>query len=147
MLTNERLLDITHRLGRAMADPNRAALLLKLLEQPGYPADLAAELNLTRANVSNHLACLKGCGIVAIVPEGRKNRYEIIDPSVATALQTLINTCDAILQDCQCQDVQCSANHDNAAGAQATTNATVTKPEQRMPPATGTQPAQPVKTV
>ena len=64
-----------HRLGRAMADATRSRILLSLLDGPGYPAKLARDLGLTRTNVSNHLACLRGCGIVVAEPEGRQTRY------------------------------------------------------------------------
>ena len=39
-----------------MADPTRSRILLSLLESPGYPAQLAETLGLTRTNVSTHLA-------------------------------------------------------------------------------------------
>ena len=65
-----------------MADPTRARILLSLLDGPGYPGDLSRELGLTRSNVSNHLSCLRGCGIVAVIPEGRSTRYEIADAHV-----------------------------------------------------------------
>ena len=80
-----------HRLGRAMADPTRSRILLRLLDAPSYPASLAAELDLTRQNVSNHLACLRDCGIVVVEPEGRQSRYEISDPLLAHALSDLMN--------------------------------------------------------
>lgn len=57
----------------------RMRILLSPLEPPGYPAELAQELELTRTNVSNHLACLRGCGLVIAEPEGRRTRYEIAD--------------------------------------------------------------------
>ncbi|RYY05152.1 MAG: ArsR family transcriptional regulator, partial [Alphaproteobacteria bacterium] len=62
MLTIAPRLDVMNRLGRALADPTRSRILLRLLGGPGYPARLADELELTRTNVSNHLACLRGCG-------------------------------------------------------------------------------------
>ena len=80
MLTLASRVDVMNRLGRAMADATRSRILLSLLDAPGYPAQLARDLNLTRTNVSNHLACLRGCGIVVAVPEGRRTRYEIADP-------------------------------------------------------------------
>ena len=43
-----------------MADPTRARILMSLLEKPGYPAELARDLELMRSNVSNHLTCLRG---------------------------------------------------------------------------------------
>ncbi|MDN4507842.1 ArsR/SmtB family transcription factor, partial [Dietzia maris] len=77
MLTIVSRMDVMNRLGRAMADPTRSRILLTLLQQPSYPAELARDLELTRSNVSNHLACLRDCGIVVAVPEGRQTRYEI----------------------------------------------------------------------
>lgn len=80
VLTLASRLDVMNRLGRAMADPTRSRILLQLLEAPGYPARLSESLGLTRTNVSNHLACLRGCGLVVATPEGRQTRYEIADP-------------------------------------------------------------------
>ena len=77
------------RVGKALADPTRCRILLQLLERPGYPAELAASLGLTRGNVSNHLTCLRGCGLVVGVPEGRRVRYELADPRLRHALADL----------------------------------------------------------
>lgn len=96
-----------NRLGRAMADPNRSRIVLCLLGGPGYPAELAGELNLTRSNVSNHLSCLRGCGIVAAVPEGRRTRYEIADPHLTRALSLLVDVVLAVDDGAECTDEQC----------------------------------------
>ncbi|MFI6293868.1 winged helix-turn-helix domain-containing protein [Nonomuraea sp. NPDC050790] len=77
------------RVGTALADENRRRLLLELLNAPAYPADLAERLNMTRGNVSNHLACLRGCGLVRTVPVGRRVRYELADAKLAHALAEL----------------------------------------------------------
>ena len=76
-----------NRLGRAMADPTRSRILMSLLDGPSHPAVLSRELGLTRSNVSNHLTCLRDCGIVVAEPEGRQTRYEIADPHLAAAQQ------------------------------------------------------------
>ena len=76
MLTIASRLDVMNRLGRALADPTRSRIILTLLDHPAYPAELARDLDLTRPNVSNHLACLRDCGIVVSEPEGRRTRYE-----------------------------------------------------------------------
>ena len=78
------------RLGRALADPTRSRILLELLDGPAYPALLADRLGLTRQNVSNHLACLRGCGLVVAVPEGRRTRYELADTRIRHALDDLL---------------------------------------------------------
>lgn len=108
MLTNERYLDVMNRLGRAMADPTRSRLLMTLLDHPAYPVDLARELGLTRSNVSNHLACLRDCGIVIAQPEGRQTRYQIADPHLTKVLTSLVEVSLAVNEGAPCLDVACS---------------------------------------
>ncbi|MFL6129465.1 MAG: ArsR/SmtB family transcription factor [Mycobacteriales bacterium] len=90
MLTVGTRLDAMNRLGRALADPTRCRLLLALLDGPAYPGQLAGTLGLTRPNVSNHLTCLRGCGLVVATPEGRQVRYELADRHLAHALSDLL---------------------------------------------------------
>ncbi|SDK51087.1 transcriptional regulator, ArsR family [Glycomyces sambucus] len=98
------------RFGHALSDPTRARLLLALREAPGYPAELAEALGVSRQSLSNHLACLRGCGLVVAAPEGRRTRYELADPGLATALGSLLSTvlavdpaaCDATAEDGCC---------------------------------------------
>jgi len=108
MLTIASRLDVMNRLGRAMADPTRSRILISLLDAPGYPAALARDLELTRSNVSNHLACLRDCGIVVAEPEGRQTRYEISDPHLAAALTALVETTLAVDESAPCIDPACS---------------------------------------
>ncbi|HEV7950459.1 MAG TPA: metalloregulator ArsR/SmtB family transcription factor, partial [Glaciihabitans sp.] len=107
MLTIASRLDVMNRLGRAMADPTRSRILMSLLDKPGYPGALATELELTRSNVSNHLTCLRGCGIVVAVPEGRSTRYEIVDPHLTRALTTLVDTVLAVDDGMTCTSDSC----------------------------------------
>ncbi|WP_449283638.1 Cd(II)/Pb(II)-sensing metalloregulatory transcriptional regulator CmtR [Leucobacter sp.] len=108
MLTIGSRLDVMNRLGRALADPTRSRILLSLLSTPGYPAQLARDLELTRTNVSNHLACLRGCGIVVAEPEGRRTRYEIADPHLTAALTALVDATLAVDEDAPCVDPACT---------------------------------------
>lgn len=107
MLNIERRLDVINRLGRAMADPTRARILVALLQGPGYPAELARDLGLSRTNVSNHLACLRGCGIVVTAPEGRRTRYEIADAHLTRALESLLDVVLAVDDGVPCMDEHC----------------------------------------
>jgi DNA-binding transcriptional ArsR family regulator len=107
MLTVASKLDVMNRLGRAMADPSRASILMTLLTGPSYPAVLAHSLNLTRSNVSNHLTCLRDCGIVMAEPEGRQTRYEIADPHLANALQALVEVTLMVDENTPCVDPAC----------------------------------------
>jgi DNA-binding transcriptional ArsR family regulator len=62
-----------------------------LLDGSTYPADLAELLGVGRTNVSNHLTCLRGCGLVRATREGRQVRYELASPRLAHALADLVD--------------------------------------------------------
>jgi DNA-binding transcriptional ArsR family regulator len=117
MLTLAPRVDVMNRLGRAMADPTR--ILLSLLEAPGYPAQLSRNLELTRTNVSNHLTCLRGCGIVVATPEGRQTRYEIADPHLTKALTALMDVVLAVDDGYECLDEHCDVPLCCGPGAEA----------------------------
>lgn len=86
--------------GRALADATRRRILLALLDGPSYPGQLAARLDLGKANTSNHLTCLRGCGLVVAEPEGRRVRYEIADRRIATGLRILAEVTVTADPDC-----------------------------------------------
>lgn len=77
------------RVGTALADPTRRRVLVQLIDGPGYPAEMAEEFGCTRANLSNHLTCLRECGIVTATAEGRRVRYELADDRLVAALRIL----------------------------------------------------------
>ncbi len=82
--------DALARFGHALSDTTRTRVLLELREGPAYPADLADKLGVSRQILSNHLACLRGCGLVVAVPEGRRARYELADARIGVALGDLL---------------------------------------------------------
>ena len=108
VLTIATRVDVMNRLGRAMADPTRSRILMTLLNGPSYTAVLARELELTRSNVSNHLACLRDCGIVVAEPEGRQTRYAIADPHLSHALTSLLEVTLAVDESAPCIDPACT---------------------------------------
>ncbi|SDC98118.1 Cd(II)/Pb(II)-sensing metalloregulatory transcriptional regulator CmtR [Actinokineospora iranica] len=89
MLKCETRADALARLGKALADPTRCRILVALLDGVRYPAQLADRLGLTRSNVSNHLSCLRGCGLVVATYEGRQVHYALADAHLARALGEL----------------------------------------------------------
>ncbi len=107
MLTSATRIDALTRLGRAMADPSRARILAALTAGPVYPAELADRLRMTRSNVSNHLACLRGCGLVVAGAEGRRTRYAIADPHLAHALTSLVDVVLAVDEGEPCTNDTC----------------------------------------
>ena len=82
--------EVLARFGHALSDPTRSRILLALREGPAYPAELADALGVSRTKLSNHLACLRGCGLVVALPEGRRTRYELAEPKLAHALADLL---------------------------------------------------------
>lgn len=98
MLTLTDRHEALHRLGRALADPGRCNILVALLDGPAYPGELATTLGLTRSNMSNHLSCLRGCGLVTATAEGRQVRYAIADPNLAIAIRDLVEV--AVTAEC-----------------------------------------------
>jgi DNA-binding transcriptional ArsR family regulator len=111
MLTRESREDALTRFGRALADPTRCRILVALLDGTHYPAQLAQQLGLTRSNVSNHLACLRGCGLVVASYEGRQVRYTLADDHLSRALRKLVQVVLAVdsAQPCA-DDAQTSAS-------------------------------------
>lgn len=81
---------------------------MALLDGPSYPAVLSRTLELSRSNVSNHLTCLRDCGIVVAEPEGRQTRYEVADPHLAAALTALVNVTLAVDESVPCIDDACT---------------------------------------
>lgn len=57
-----------------------------LVDGAGYPAEMAETLGVSRQSLSNHLSCLRGCGLVVSVSVGRRSRYELADPRLGRAL-------------------------------------------------------------
>ncbi len=98
--------DALSRFGCALSDPTRAQILLTLREGPGYPSELADRIGVSRQILSNHLACLRGCGLVTVSPEGRRSRYELADPRINHALTDLVGLVLAVDPAC------CPANDD-----------------------------------
>lgn len=88
--------DALARFGHALSDPTRTQILLTLRHGPGYPSELAERIGVTRQILSNHLVCLRGCGLVVAVPEGRRSRYELADARIAAALDDLLGVVLAV---------------------------------------------------
>ncbi|SNQ47478.1 putative transcriptional regulator [Frankia canadensis] len=88
--------EVLARFGHALSDPTRARLLLVLRAGAAYPSELAEVLGVGRTNLSNHLACLRGCGLVVATPEGRRQRYELADDKLRHALGDLLDVVLAV---------------------------------------------------
>jgi DNA-binding transcriptional ArsR family regulator len=121
MLTCETREAALARVGRALADPTRCRILIALLDGANYPGQIAEQLGLTRSNVSNHLSCLRGCGLVVATYQGRQVHYVLADAHLAHALGELVQVVLAVEPAEDCQDEQ-------PTGLAAQTAATVSAP-------------------
>lgn len=76
------------RLFHGLADPTRLGILLELRERGELRvADLVPLLGCSQANVSKHLACLRGCGLVTGRVDGRETFYRIEHREVTKLLR------------------------------------------------------------
>ena len=92
---DRRAIDLKAKLFRGFADPSRLAILEVLRDEPRSVGDIAAATGLGQTNVSNHLACLKDCGLVACEKRGRFVIYRHSDDRVAG----LLGLAEAVLAD------------------------------------------------
>jgi ArsR family transcriptional regulator len=70
---------------KVLASPRRLAILHCLAEGPMEVGRLAAEIGASQPNVSQHLAVMRGTGIVEADRDGREIRYRLVDPDVIAA--------------------------------------------------------------
>ncbi|WP_432514676.1 ArsR/SmtB family transcription factor [Kineococcus sp. SYSU DK001] len=85
-------IEVLTRFGHALSDATRARVLVALRTGGAYPTELAEQLGVGRTSLSNHLACLRGCGLVVAVPKGKRVRYELADGGLRQALEDLLGT-------------------------------------------------------
>lgn len=97
------------RFGYAVSDPTRARILLALADEPAYPSDLADALGVSRQSMSNHLSCLRGCGLVVAAADGRRTRYDLADARLGHAVKDLIGVVLAVDPACCAPDGTCVA--------------------------------------
>ena len=74
--------DLLAKYFRGLGDPTRLRILELLSEAEASVGDLVARLGLAQPKVSNHLACLRGCGFVAWRRERRTILYRLADERV-----------------------------------------------------------------
>ncbi len=70
---------------KALGHPLRLAIVDKLKNEETSAADLIAELELSKANLSKHMAMLTHGGIVEARREGRQIFYRLTDPDIHKA--------------------------------------------------------------
>ena len=70
---------------RALASPMRLRILHELGMGPREVNELVRGLGIGQATVSQHLASMRGVGLVEAVRDGRSVRYQVTDPEILRA--------------------------------------------------------------
>lgn len=84
---NPRTVDLQAKLFRGFADPSRLVILETLRNGPLTVSEIVQATGLTQSNVSNHLGCLRDCGLVTAQQQGRYAFYTLSDERVAQLLR------------------------------------------------------------
>lgn len=71
---------------RVLGDPTRLRIIEALLERPQTVSELVERVGAPQSRVSNHLACLKWCRMVAGERRGRHVLYRVSNPRLAALL-------------------------------------------------------------
>lgn len=87
MTARAQSINLKAKLFRGFSDPSRLAILEALRSRPMSVTDIVEATGLSQSNASNHLGCLRDCGLVTREHEGRYVRYQLSDRRVAGLLR------------------------------------------------------------
>ncbi|WP_309084484.1 metalloregulator ArsR/SmtB family transcription factor [Chelativorans sp.] len=74
---------------RALADPTRRAVLERLIEGEKNATELREGLGISQPAVSQHVAVLRGAGLIAEKKQGREMRYRLAPEGLAPVFDWL----------------------------------------------------------
>lgn len=75
------------KLFRGFSDPSRLSILEVLRNGPLTVTEITQVTGLSQSNASNHLGCLRDCGLVTVESRGRYACYALSDDRVTQLLQ------------------------------------------------------------
>ena len=79
-------IDLQAKLFRGFGDPSRLAILEALRDGPLTVGEIVQATGLSQSNVSNHLGCLRDCGLVTSEQNWRYVTYQLSDDRVGDLL-------------------------------------------------------------
>ena len=88
-------LSLKAKLFRGFSDPSRLRILEALRNGPLTVSAIVAATGLSQSNASNHLGCLRDCGLVVADQDGRYSIYRLSDDRVGQ----LLALADSVLAD------------------------------------------------
>lgn len=95
IVANPKSIEIQAKLFRGFSDPSRLSILETMHEGAMTVGEIVEETGLSQSNVSNHLGCLRDCGLVVAEQQGRFVYYELSDKRVGQ----LLTLADELLAD------------------------------------------------
>ena len=84
---NAQAVGLKAKLLRGFSDPSRLSILEALRAGPLTVTEVVEATGLNQSNTSNHLGCLRDCGLVSREQQGRYVHYRLSDKRVATLLR------------------------------------------------------------
>ncbi len=79
-------LAVKAKLFRGFSDPSRLSIIDALRGGSLTVGEIVVATGLSQSNASNHLACLRGCGLVVAERDGRYMTYHLSDDRVGDIL-------------------------------------------------------------
>ena len=104
METNK--LDIKVKLIHGFSNKTRLLILESIKENEKTVSQIVEDINGNQSNISQHLACLKGCGIIVGRNEGKYYYYSLRNDHI----KELLTMVDVVLNDVE-KDITCCDNH------------------------------------
>jgi ArsR family transcriptional regulator len=74
---------------KTIANARRLEIIHLLADGPREVSRLAEEMGISQPNVSQHLALMRGAGVVEAVRDGREVRYRLADPEIIVACEMM----------------------------------------------------------
>lgn len=78
---------VKSKLFRGFGDPSRLGILEALRNGPLTVTEIVEATHLSQSNVSNHLGCLRDCGLVVAEQAGRYVTYQLSDDRVGALIE------------------------------------------------------------
>ncbi|MGM7724300.1 ArsR/SmtB family transcription factor [Metabacillus sp. Hm71] len=99
-------IDMKVKLIHGFSNKTRIQILESIKEKEKTVSQIVEEINGNQSNISQHLACLKGCGIIVGRNEGKYCYYRLRNQNI----RDLLAMFDAVLEDVQ-NEIDCCERH------------------------------------
>ncbi|WOV86515.1 metalloregulator ArsR/SmtB family transcription factor [Sporosarcina oncorhynchi] len=99
-------LDLKVKFLRAIGDKTRVQILDFIKDEEKTVSQIVEGIDGNQSNISQHLACLRGCGIIVGRQEGKYVYYGLRNQEI----KELLSTFDNVLSQIE-NDVACCKNH------------------------------------